>query len=174
MNRQYTTNEYENIVNELRKNLENVSITTDIIVGFPGETRDEFNSTYNFLKKIKLSKMHIFKFSPRKGTKAEQMENQVDGNIKEERSNKLIELNKENEIEFIKGFINKEMDVLYEKMLKNNEGFFEGYTSNYIKVILSSNTNIEGKILGTLITGCQRSIEENFVYATGRIIEKIN
>lgn len=172
MNRHYTANEYENIVNELRKNLENVSITTDVIVGFPGETKDEFNITYNFLKNISLTKTHIFKYSKRKGTKAELMENQVDGNIKEERSSILNKLSLENETEYIKGHINSEMDVLYENMSKSNENIYEGYTSNYIKVVLSSDVNLAGKILKTIITGFEISIKENLVYATGKLIEK--
>ncbi len=83
MNRKYTVEQYKYIVNNLRKNIKDVSITTDIIVGFPGETEEEFKTTYEFLKDIKLSKMHVFKFSPRNGTRAEKMENQIDGNIKE-------------------------------------------------------------------------------------------
>ncbi len=94
MNRKYTVEQYKEIVYNLRTNIEAVSITTDIIVGFPGETEEEFNKTYEFLKDIKLSKMHVFKFSPRKATRAEKMENQVDGNIKEERSNKIINLDR--------------------------------------------------------------------------------
>ena len=82
MNRRYTAKEYENTVNIIRDNIKDVSITTDVIVGFPGETEEEFNETYEFLEKIKLTKTHIFKYSPRKGTKAADMPNQLDGNIK--------------------------------------------------------------------------------------------
>lgn len=85
MNRRYTADEYEEIVKVLRDNLKDVSITTDVIVGFPGETEEEFNETYEFLKRNKLTKTHIFKFSPRTGTKAHDMENQIDGKIKEEK-----------------------------------------------------------------------------------------
>ncbi|NSJ91980.1 tRNA (N(6)-L-threonylcarbamoyladenosine(37)-C(2))-methylthiotransferase MtaB, partial [Coprococcus sp. MSK.21.13] len=94
MNRSYTTKEYKHIVEKLREKIKYVSITTDIIVGFPGESEEEFKNTYKFLEEIKLSKMHVFKYSPRTGTKAAKMKEQVDGNIKEERSNILIELNK--------------------------------------------------------------------------------
>ena len=92
MNRRYTTNQFEEIVNNIRHMFEDAILTTDIIVGFAGETDEEFEQTYDFLKKINFYKMHIFKYSPRKGTKAENMPNQVDGNIKELRSKKLIEL----------------------------------------------------------------------------------
>lgn len=148
MNRRYTTKDYEEIVNLLRNNFKDVSITTDIIVGFPGETEGEFNVTYEFLKSIKLSKMHIFKFSPRKGTKAATMENQVDGNIKEERSNKLIELNNALEKEFMDRFLGKTLKILYEKETFENSGEYEGYTENYLRVVTKGNdNNIIGEIL---------------------------
>lgn len=92
MNRRYTTKEFKEIVERLRNTYKDVMLTTDIIVGFPGETEEEFSETYKFLKDIKFYKMHIFKYSPRKGTKAAEMKNQVNGNIKEERSRKLIEI----------------------------------------------------------------------------------
>ena len=83
MNRRYTTKEYKEIVDRLRENIPNVAITTDVIVGFPGETNDEFNKTYEFLKEIELSQMHVFKYSPRKGTPAATMENQIDPQMKQ-------------------------------------------------------------------------------------------
>ena len=105
MNRSYTTKEYKHIVEKLREKIKYVSITTDIIVGFPGESEEEFKNTYKFLEEIKLSKMHVFKYSPRSGTKAAEMKEQIDGNIKEERSNILIELNKKLEKDFMKKFL---------------------------------------------------------------------
>lgn len=92
MNRRYTTEEFKAVTKRLRAKFPNAALTTDIIVGFPGETDEEFNTTYEFLKEIAFYKMHIFKYSQRKGTKAAVMPNQVDGKIKEERSKKLIEL----------------------------------------------------------------------------------
>lgn len=148
MNRRYDSAKYEEIVNVLRDNIPNVSITTDVIVGFPGETDEEFNKTYEFLKRIKLTKTHVFKYSPRTGTKAAEMDNQVDGNVKEERSKLLIELSNKNEKEFMEKFIDKEMDVLFEQECNHKEGFYEGYTSNYIKVIVPNNCrSIVGKII---------------------------
>lgn len=134
MNRRYTANEYEYIVNTLRSNIPDVSITTDVIVGFPGETEEEFRETYEFLSRLKLTKTHVFKYSIREGTKAATMPNQIDGNIKEERSKVLIELNAINEKEFISNYLNKEMDVLIEQKVKGHEGKYEGYSKNYIKV----------------------------------------
>lgn len=149
MNRRYTTSEYRKIVEDLRENIKNVSITTDIIAGFPGETEEEFNITYEFLKEIKLSKMHIFKYSPRKGTKAAEMKNQIDGKIKDERSRKLIELDKELEKEFMSKFIGKTMSVLYEQKHNGLEDVYEGYTANYIKVVANSNEEIQEQIINT-------------------------
>ncbi|NLY68153.1 MAG: tRNA (N(6)-L-threonylcarbamoyladenosine(37)-C(2))-methylthiotransferase MtaB [Tissierellia bacterium] len=144
MNRKYTTKEYENIVDLIRKYMPNVGITTDIIVGFPGETEEEFNKTYEFVKKIGFSRIHVFKYSPRKGTPASKMDNQVHGNIKNERSDKLIKLGNELMDNFNSLFIGKVVDVLFEE---EKDGFYEGYTTNYIRVKLKSSENIQGKIL---------------------------
>lgn len=149
MNRHYTSHDYKKVVNKLREKISDVSITTDIIVGFPGETNTEFEETYKFLKEIKLSKMHIFKYSPRKGTKAAAMPNQVDGLIKEERSSTLISLNNELETEFMSKFIGRKMDVLYEQCYNNDGEKFEGYSPNYIKIVAESKADIEGLILET-------------------------
>ena len=148
MNRRYTAKEYEEAVYKIRENLKDASITTDVIVGFPGETDEEFNETYKFLERIKLTKTHIFKFSPRKGTKAENMPNQVDGTIKEKRSKALIELNNKNEGEFSESLVRREMDVLVEKELNEKPGYFEGYTRNYVRVVFESEkSDIIGKIV---------------------------
>lgn len=127
MNRRYTTEEFRKIVSILRNNIPEVALTTDIIVGFPGETEEEFDATYKFLKEIAFSKMHVFKYSPRKGTKAAEFKEQIDGIIKNKRSDALIELSNENEEKFAKQYIGKEIEVLFE-----NEK--EGHTTNYIKV----------------------------------------
>ncbi len=164
MNRRYTIEQYEKIVKDLRDNIEDVSITTDIIVGFPEETNEEFNITYEFLKKIKLCKMHIFKYSPRKGTKAAAMKSQVDGNIKDERSSKLIELDKELENEFMSKFIGKSMEVLYEQNYNGGENLYEGYTPNYIKVVSEAAENIAGIIKNTQI------VEVKNVLVEGKLI----
>lgn len=131
MNRRYTTEEFRDVTKRLRSKFPNAALTTDIIVGFPGETDDEFNTTYEFLKDIAFYKMHIFKYSQRKGTKAAVMPNQIDGKIKEERSKKLIELSNENEYKYNKKYIGKQVEVLFEE----REGeYLKGHTTNYIVV----------------------------------------
>ena len=153
MNRRYTAEEYEAAVNMLRETLPDVSISTDVIVGFPGETEEEFNETYEYLKRIHLTKTHVFKYSPRKGTKAADMPNQLDGTIKDIRSKALIELNDENEHAFTEKFIGRVMDVLIEKEIKDKPDFYEGYTRNYIKVHVPCNcADVTGKIVDIEIT----------------------
>ena len=132
MNRKYSTEEFIKIVELIRKNIPEVALTTDVIVGFPGETNEEFNHTVEFLKEIKFSKMHVFKYSKRRGTPASLMPNQVPEDIKEQRSNILIEMSSQNENEFASQYIGKEVEVLFE----NNH---EGHTTNYIKVELENN-----------------------------------
>jgi threonylcarbamoyladenosine tRNA methylthiotransferase MtaB len=159
MNRQYTTKDYREVVEDLRKHISDVSITTDIIVGFPGETDEDFNKTYEFLRDIKLTKMHIFKFSPRKGTRAAEMKEQLDGDTKERRSSKLIALNSLNEAEFMQKFVGRTMDVLYEHLNDKETNKYEGYTQNYVKVITEYDRDVEGQILNTKIIG----LNEEFI-----------
>ena len=143
MNRRYTTEEFKHIVKLLRENYQDVNLTTDVIVGFPGETEEEFNKTYEFLKEIKFYKMHIFKFSPREGTKAAVMKNQIDGNIKEERSQKLIELSDKNEKEYNETYVGKEVEILWEE---EKDGVYKGHTKNYVLAHMNINDLNEKKI----------------------------
>lgn len=131
MNRKYTTARYKEATEILRKFYPNANFTTDVIVGFPGETNEEFNQTYKFLKEIGFYKMHIFKYSPRKGTVAEKLPNQVDGNIKEERSKKLIELSNNMQNEKNSQYIGKTVKVLFEEY---ENGYYKGHTTNYMVV----------------------------------------
>ena len=166
MNRRYTTKQFGKIVNLLRENYNDVILTTDIIVGFPGETEEEFNKTYEFLKKIKFYKMHVFKYSKRKGTKADSMPMQINGNIKEIRSQKLIELSDKNEKEYNKIYIGKDVEVLFEE---RKDGFYKGHTKNYILVYLpekdipkKNKEKIENKVIKVK---CVKT-EKNYILAT--------
>jgi threonylcarbamoyladenosine tRNA methylthiotransferase MtaB len=143
MNRKYTVEEFEEIVKRIRNTYSDSILTTDIIVGFPGETEEEFEKTYEFLKKIKFYKMHIFKYSVRKGTKAEKLENQQSPEIKEKRSNILLELSDKNENEYLNRYLNKELEVLFEE--KSGE-YYKGHTANYLMVKVKSDENLSGKI----------------------------
>ena len=144
MNRRYTTEQFKEIVKRLRNTYSDVNLTTDIIVGFPGETEEEFEKTYRFLDEIKFYKMHIFKYSQRKGTKAAVMQNQIPGDIKELRSRRLIELSNKNEFEINQKYIGKKVEVLFEE---EKEGVFKGHTANYILVYCNDEKeNLSNKI----------------------------
>lgn len=152
MNRKYNTQQFEQCVNIIRKYYENPTLTTDIIVGFPGETDKEFENTYDFLKNIRFYKMHIFKYSQRKGTKAAVMPNQIDGKIKEERSKKLIELSNQNELKYNREKIGQCNAVLFEE--SDNE-YYKGHTKDYYLVKIKDNgQNLENKIENVEIVEC--------------------
>lgn len=152
MNRKYSTYEFRNIVKLIRKYMPNAGITTDIIVGFPGETEEEFEETYEFVKDINFSRIHVFKYSPRKGTPAAKMIDQVDGNLKNNRSERLIALGQDLMENFNKNFINSNLSVLFEEESKKEKGYIEGYTTNYIRVKADSSLSNIGEILDTTIS----------------------
>lgn len=134
MNRKYTREEYKEKIDLIRRYMPNAGITTDIIVGFPGETEEEFEETLEFVKTIKFSKIHVFKYSIREGTPAAKYENQIDGLIKSYRSEVLISLGDTLTKDFNNNFISTNVSVLYEEVSKVDEIAFEGYTTNYIRV----------------------------------------
>ena len=132
MNRRHTTEQFEEIVNRIRNYYKDVILTTDIIVGFPQETDEEFNKTYKFLEKINFYKMHVFKYSRRNGTKAATMEGQIEEKVKEQRSKKLINLSDQNEKRYNQSYIGKEVEVLFEE---EKNGHYQGHTQNYLLAI---------------------------------------
>lgn len=148
MNRKYTAQSFRKEVELLRKTFPNVVLTTDVIVGFPGETEKEFNETYEYLKNIRFTKLHVFRYSPRKGTVAAKMKDQVDSKIKEERSHKLIKLSDKCEKEILDKYIGKKVKVLFEKQ----EGkYIKGHTTNYL-VVKIKDSKLENQILDINIT----------------------
>lgn len=154
MNRKYTTEEYKGIVNIIRKHMPDAGITTDIIVGFPGETEDEFNETLEFVKQIKFSKIHVFKYSPRQGTPASKYKGQVNGNIKNKRSEVLIALGKDLMEEFNFKFLDRRLPVLFEEKSRDAD-LIEGYTTNYIRVKSKADEKYLGEIKNVNITTSQ-------------------
>ena len=139
MNRRYDLEYFTNKVNEIRSYRKNISLTTDVIVGFPGETEADFQDTYNYCKNIKFAKIHVFPYSDRNGTVASRMTNKVPRNIIKERTRKLIELSNELEKEYFEKFINTEVEVLIEEYI---DGYYYGFTDNYIPLKLKGNYNI--------------------------------
>lgn len=154
MNRKYTTKEYERGCELLRKYFVHPAITTDVIVGFPGETEEEFEQTKAYLEHIHFYEMHIFKYSKRKGTRAAVMPDQIDEQIKAARSEKLIALGHDMSKEFRKFYIGKNEDVLFEeKAVIGDKEYFVGYTKEYVKVAKKTDENLENQIVSGRISG---------------------
>lgn len=154
MNRKYTTKEYERGCELLRKYFVHPAITTDVIVGFPGETEEEFEQTKAYLEHIHFYEMHIFKYSKRKGTRAAVMPDQIDEQIKAARSEKLIALVHDMSKEFRKFYIGKNEEVLFEeKAVIGDKEYFVGYTKEYVKVAKETAENLENQIVSGRISG---------------------
>ena len=131
MNRKYDTKYFLDKINEIRNIRKDISITTDLIVGFPNETDEDFEKTCEFVKKVNFSKIHVFPYSKRKGTKADLMNNQISEDIKKTRVKRMLEISHELEISYMKKYLNKDVEVLVEKY---ENGYIMGHTSNYIEV----------------------------------------
>ncbi len=149
MNRHYSCDEYREIVANLRKAFDNVAITTDIMVGFAGETDEEFEESLAFAKEIAFAKVHVFAYSRRPGTRAYDAPNQVNNRTKEERSHRMIELTKSTQEAFARAQIGKREPVLFERRKKN--GMLEGYTMNYTPVLFDTDEDLQGKIADVAI-----------------------
>lgn len=154
MNRKYTTKEYERGCELLRKYFVHPAITTDVIVGFPGETEEEFEQTKAYLEHIHFYEMHIFKYSKRKGTRAAVMPDQIDEQVKAARSEKLIALGHDMSKEFRKFYIGKNEEVLFEeKAVIGDKEYFVGYTKEYVKAAKKTDENLENQIVSGRISG---------------------
>ena len=154
MNRKYTTKEYERGCELLRKYFVHPAITTDVIVGFPGETEEEFEQTKAYLEHIHFYEMHIFKYSKRKGTRAAVMPDQIDEQIKAARSEKLIALGHDMSKEFRKFYIGKNEEALFEeKAVIGDKEYFVGYTKEYVKVAKKTDETLENQIVSGRISG---------------------
>lgn len=155
MNRRYSAVDFAEVVSVLRETLPDVSITTDVIVGFPGETEEEFLETYSFLDRVNLTKVHTFKYSQRKGTPAYHMKNQVPAELKEERSKKIMAQSDDKEHGFYSAYNGKILEVLYEE---GKDGVHFGYTANYMKVRVESGDSIQGQYRRTRLVSNQDGV----------------
>lgn len=154
MNRRYTTGEYLKKVEILRRYFDRPAITTDVIVGFPGETEDEFKSTEAFLEKVHFYEMHIFKYSRRQGTRAAAMEDQVSDQVKAERSGRLMRLEQRMSQEYRQSFIGENVEVLYEEAKKIGETVYQiGHTVRYIKIGRKAQGDFRNRILSETLVG---------------------
>lgn len=148
MNRRYTAEEYFEKCELLRKYFDNPALTTDVIVGFPGETEEEFEESRAFVEKVNFYEAHIFKYSRREGTKAAVMENQVPEQIKTKRSNILLELDERKRKEYEEKFIGKTVEVLMEEEVeKEGKCYQTGHTKEYIKVALKGDENMQNQLV---------------------------
>ncbi len=138
MNRRYDLNFFENKIAEIKKIRPEISISTDVIVGFPHETDELFNETIETVRRIKFSKIHVFPYSRRKGTKADAMDNQVDERIKKERSRELVKISKELEVEYMEKFLNHEIEFIPETY---HDGYIYGHTGNYLAIKMKGTDN---------------------------------
>ncbi len=135
MNRKYDLDYYFKKIAEIRRVRPNISITTDVIVGFPGETDELFKKTIDTCKKLEFAKIHVFPFSLRKGTKAEELPNHIENGLKKKRSRELLEISKELEIKYFNKFVNKEVEILVEEY---KDGYSYGHTSNFLHVKIAN------------------------------------
>lgn len=156
MNRHYKSHEYYEIVKNLRENFENASITTDIMVGFPGESEEEFNESLEFVKKVQFAKAHIFSYSRRGGTKAYLYKDQISENIKNIRNKEMAKVTLKSREAFLQSQVGVECYVLFENIQERNCYF--GYTKNYTPVVVKSIEDICGKILKVKIEKAYKEV----------------
>ena len=158
MNRKYSAEEYLEGCRLLRKYFKNPALTTDVIVGFPQESEEEFEQSYKMIESVEFYETHIFKYSRRQGTRAAEMEGQVDEAVKTERSHKLIQLGKEKKQKYMKSFLGQQVEILFEETAKiQGEEYWIGYTKEYLKVAAKSKENLENRIV---LGKVERFIEE--------------
>jgi threonylcarbamoyladenosine tRNA methylthiotransferase MtaB len=150
MNRKYTTSEYFQMIEKIKTQIPDVALTTDFIVGFPGETDEDFQESYEFIKSIGYQELHVFPFSKRKGTPADRMPDQVDGKVKRERVHQLLDLSEELLKEYVQKSLNKEKHVIAEQI---KDGYLVGHSRDYIAVKFKGDKNLLGKEVIVKITG---------------------
>jgi len=154
MNRHYTSDEYFEKCELLREYFDNPAFTTDVIVGFPGETQEDYEISREFVKKVRFSELHVFKYSKRDGTVAAKMENQISEPVKTERSEDLIKVGENLTMEYRRKFIGKKVSVLFEEIINvAGENYWVGHTKEYIKVIMKSDKDISGDIKNVSLIG---------------------
>lgn len=170
MRRKYTMEFFGERLDRLREVLPNLAITSDVIVGFPGETEEEFMETYNFIRNHRFSELHVFPYSMRTGTPAARMTDQVDDEVKNERVHRLIELNDQLAKEYASSFEGEVLEVIPEERYKKDQtsGFYEGYSDNYLKVYFEADESMIGKIVRVKLT------EAGYPYNKGQFVKVVD
>jgi len=161
MRRKYTTQEFAEKIARIREAMPNVAITTDVIVGFPGETDEHFRQSYEFMKQVGFSEMHVFPYSKRTGTPAARMEDQVDEEVKHARVHELIDLSEQMQLEYAQKFVGEVVDVIPERNTKGDQGagMVMGYSDNYLQVIFEGDESLIGQLCRVKIT--EAGVNEN-------------
>ncbi|MCA0754604.1 tRNA (N(6)-L-threonylcarbamoyladenosine(37)-C(2))-methylthiotransferase MtaB [Paenibacillus sp. N4] len=154
MRRKYTTEEFAAKIKRLHEAMPGVAITTDVIVGFPGETEEMFEKGYRFMEELQFAEMHVFPYSKRTGTPAARMEDQVDEEVKNERVHKLIDLSEKMQLQYAKQFVGQVLDVIPEREYKGapGSGLVMGYTDNYIQVVFEGDESLIGQLCRVKVT----------------------
>lgn len=169
MRRKYTMEFFAERLDRLREALPQLAITSDVIVGFPGETEEEFMDTYNFIRDHRFSELHVFPYSKRTGTPAARMEDQIDEEVKNERVHRLLELNDQLAKEYAADFEDEVLEVIPEEKYKLDpeSGLYEGYTDNYLKVVFPADESMVGKIVKVKI------VKAGYPYNEGQFVRVI-
>lgn len=169
MRRKYTMEFFGERLDRLREALPHLAITSDVIVGFPGETEEEFMETYNFVRDYRFSELHVFPYSQRTGTPAARMEDQINEDVKNERVHRLIQLNEQLAKNYASEFENEVLEVIPEERYKLDpeSGFYEGYTDNYLKVVLPADETMVGKLVRVKIE------EAGYPYNKGQFVRVV-
>ena len=158
-NRKYSAEEYYEVCERLRKYFDNPALTTDVIVGFAGETEEEFAECKAFLEKVEFFETHVFKFSIRKGTRAAKMENQVPDQIKTKRSNELLALHAVNSVKYLEEHLGKDLEVLMEESMNiDGETYFVGHTREYIRVAVKTEENLTNRFVTVKAKGILKDL----------------
>jgi threonylcarbamoyladenosine tRNA methylthiotransferase MtaB len=152
MGRRYTSEQYYEAVERIKNAYPDGAITTDIIVGFPGESDEHFAESMAFVKKCRLAKIHVFPYSPKNGTPAAKRKDQIDAEVKAERAREMGELSDELQHSFMADMVGKTVPVLFEREVKKGEGIYEGLTTNYVRVLAKADEDIHNRILEVKIT----------------------
>ncbi len=155
MNRRYTTSQYKQAIEKIREKLPDVAISADVIVGFPNESEEDFQQTYNFIESLNLAFLHVFPYSPKTGTAAAIKKGQIDGNVKRMRVNKLLDLSKSMKTTYMKSFINKPVSILVEG---SSEGYSKGYASEYFEVRFKSDNNNDNEFVKVLVESVEGEV----------------
>ncbi|MGQ9632542.1 MAG: tRNA (N(6)-L-threonylcarbamoyladenosine(37)-C(2))-methylthiotransferase MtaB [bacterium] len=147
MNRRYTARQYEEIVGEVKKRIPEIGLTTDVIVGFPGEREEDFQRTYDLCRSVGFNRMHVFRYSPREGTPAAKFLDQIDGRVALERRRRLGDLALELTQKFNRRFLGRPLYVLLEEEAAGRDGFLSGYSDNYVKILARANPEMRNRVV---------------------------